>query len=275
MNDMKQFRQMLSKITSSPYHDQMQRFAAPLQDHFGINHFWYYRITNTGDYSFLGTHTKWCEYCFDEAAVSYFPSLRHPTIATSGISLMKSWPDASYNAMLQTAWDKFQINFNINLVERLPDGVEAFGFASGFNDPQADERLLNNLPLLTQFTKVFREKHQNLFSVANDNRINLATHFGALFYEQPKTMVIPSDKSIFLHKIGLGWIFSLTPREQEVVELLSSGFSAPYIAGELGLSSRTVENYINTIKSKLSCSSKSELIEKAKQISAVLRVSCL
>jgi hypothetical protein len=37
----------------------MQRFAAPLKECFSINHFWYYRIIDSGLYSYMGTHTAW------------------------------------------------------------------------------------------------------------------------------------------------------------------------------------------------------------------------
>lgn len=259
------FQEMLQKVTRSSYHDQMMRFTAPLHDHFGINHFWYYSITNSGDYCFWGTNTKWCEHCFDGALVANFPLLRHPDIASTGITLMKCSPDDAYKSTLQTAWDKFQINFNINIAQKTATGVEAFGFASRFCDTQADERLLNELPLLRHFIKAFKEKHKKLFELLNNNRVNLIDHFGSRFYERPQTTHIPHDPNAFLRKIGLGWIFCLTPRERDIIELLPSCFSSREIAKRLNLSTRTVENYLATIKSKLNCSSKSELIQKAQE----------
>lgn len=261
---MNPFQAMLQKVTSSRHHDQMLRFAAPLDEHFGINHFWYYSIKNTGEYCFLGTHTKWCEYCFDDKLLANFPVLRHPQIAANGITLMKCSADEGYKNMLQTAWQKFKINFNINLVQKLPNEVIAFGFASRFCDEQADERILNELGLLRHFIKAFREKNSKLFELVNDNRVNLAEHFGARFYEQPKTTTIPHNKDAFLRKIGLSWILCLTPRERDIVELLPNCICCKKIAKRLNLSTRTVENYIATIKSKLSCSSKAELIQKTK-----------
>lgn len=45
--------------------------------------------------------------------------------------------------------------------------------------------------------------------------------------------------------------FALTPREWTVMELLSSGMSDAFIASELGLSRRTVENVVGHVKVKL------------------------
>lgn len=244
----------------------MLRFAAPLKDHLGINHFWYYKITFSGHYSYLGTHAPWSEFCFDNAMISHFPCLRHPKLLQTGISLMKSGADSEYKKVLDAAWDRFNINFNLNLISRIPDGIEAFGFASCVNDHYAEQRLLNNFSLLKYFIKAFRAKHKKLFQLLENNQINLFTHFGSAFYSYSTAPAIPIDRDQFLKKMGFGWVLSLTPRELDVLKYISNGYPASFIAEQLNLQKRTVENYIATIKSKLVCNSKVELIQKAQEI---------
>lgn len=262
---MKQFHEMLRTVTSSAQHDQMLRFAAPLS-HLGVSHFWYYKITFSGDYSYLGTHSAWNEFCIDRAMVKHFPCLRHPEALQTGINLMKLTADNDYKAVLDIAWDKFHINLGINLISSIPEGIEAFGFGSYFNDPFAEQRLLNELPLLRYFIKLFRAKHKKLFYILDDNQVNLPSHFGHVFYERPKTLVSMHNRDKFLRKLGFESILTLTRREIDVLKYIASGFPASYIANQLGLCSRTVENYIATIKGKLSCNSKVELIRKAQEI---------
>lgn len=266
---MKSFHELLSKVASSPYHNQMLRFAAPLNDHFGINHFWYYKITNSGNYTYLGTHSAWNEYCFNEALVADFPCLRHPSTLVSGIKLMKISQDDAYQKVLATAWKKFQINFNLNIQQVTSEGIEAFGFGSKFDDPHADERLINQLPLLQQFIKFFRLKHKKLFNLIEEHQINLFSQIGLKFYERPKVVAIPFDREHFLQKLGFDSLLLLTPREKEVLKFISNGFPASYIAQQLKLRCRTVENYIANIKDKLSCYSKVELIQKALGLSSI------
>lgn len=263
---MKQFHEMLRKVTSSPHHDKMMQFVKPLHDHFGINHFWYYRINHSGSYCYLGSHAHWSEFCFDRSIVDCFPCLRHPSILQSGISLMKACSDEAYQNTLRSAWDNFQINFNINLPMKVSDGIEAFGFASRFDDPKSDERLLNELALLRQFTKAFRQELKPLFQLLDDNQVNLAAHFGSIFYERPKALALPPGRDQLYRQLGVSWISELSPREKDVLHYLASGYSASFIASSLALGTRTVENYIATIKSKLHCTSKHELIQKAKQL---------
>lgn len=261
--------EMLRKVTSSRYHDQMMRFVAPLSDHFGVNHFWYYKITHSGHYSYFGTHADWNEYCVNESLLINFPVLRHPEIIQNKVTLMKAYEDSAYQNVLKEVWDKFNINFNINLLNKVENGVEAFGFATRFNDAKADERLLNQLPMLTHFIKIFRANNNKIFELLEDHQIDLSSELGPVFFERPKELSFPFDQEQFLEKIGCGFFSSLTDREMEILKYLAHGFPAPYIAQQVHLSRRTVEAYIGIIKEKLGCVSKTELIQKAHDIISI------
>lgn len=263
---MNEFQKMLQKVTASPYFDQMRRSVTPLYDHLSVNHFWYYRISNTGNYSFIGSNIPWSEYCFNSNLLKSFTCLRHPSLLRTGLFLMKNETDPASQNIIDTAWTKFQINFNINLVAKTSDGIEAFGFGTRFNDSKSDERIINQLPLLRVFIKNFRDKHSRLFKLLEENQVNLTTSFGETFYEQPKGFTLPFSHEDFLLKIGCGAFLSLATREKEVLNYIADGYPATYIAQQLGLSSRTVENYIVNIKNKLTCNSKVALIQKAKDI---------
>lgn len=262
---MNQFLKMMERTQSSPYYDHMVRFARPLYDHLGINHFWYYRITRNGSYIYVGTHGSWNEYCFGESLHTHFPCLRFTNATKGGISLMKADNTGAYQNVLKTAKEKFQINFHLNLFETCSEGVEAFGFASRFSDHEADDRLLNELPLLRYFINEFRKNHGKLFSLLQENAVDLSAHMGNDYYEKPKGIVLPFERSKFLEAIGCNSFSCLTPREKDIMRLLANGFPASYIKEQLHLGVRTVENYIANIKDKLSCNSKVELIKKAQE----------
>ncbi len=262
------FFEMMRKVQSTHYFDQMRRFAMPLSDHFGVNHFWYYKISNAGSYAYMGTHASWSEFCFGNQLVNHFPCLRHPKALRSGISLMRAEGNEKFAQVQQAAWDRFRIHFILNLFEKSDDGIEAFGFGARFNDPIAEERLLNELPLLRYFIKVFREKHSKLFQILGENQVDLSSHMGTCFYEKPKQIFLPSDRDLFLKKLGCESFFLLSSREKEILKYLANGYPASFIKDELHLGVRTIENYLVAIKIKLSCNSKVELIHKAKEIAA-------
>lgn len=77
-----------------------------------------------------------------------------------------------------------------------------------------------------------------------------------------KTSELSSETSYC--RLHLGEAFRneyLTKREADVLKHLSLGKTAKSVGRDLNISFRTVETYIDTIKSKLGVSSKREIIE--------------
>lgn len=263
------FQKMLSKITSSVCYDQMMRFTQPLKDHFWINHFWYFQVSYSGYYSYVGTHNDWSEYCFANQLIDYFPCLRHPDTMASGINLMKRTEKREYREVLETARKKFNINFNLQLLNKTSKGVESFGFATFYNQRVSDDQLLNELPLLRYFIKKFRENNPSLFTLLENNEIDLSSYLGPLFIEHKSKFLVPQQRSLFLEKFGLEAFSNLTVREKDILKHLSNGYPSSYIAEKLHLRTKTVENYIALIKCKLACHNKVELIHKAKEFCSI------
>ena len=56
---------------------------------------------------------------------------------------------------------------------------------------------------------------------------------------------------------------SLTPREQEILELVAKGLSAKEIAGEIGIAPRTVEGHIDTVRLKVRARNKAHMVTQA------------
>lgn len=269
---MKEFHDMLRRVTSSPYHDQMLKYVTPLKDCLRINHFWYYRITDEGQYTFIGTHSDWNEYCFANHLTKQFPILRAPSTQNAGIQIMGDTADRDYTNVQKEAWEKFQINFNLNLTQKIDNGIDAFGFATNTNNSLCTSALLSELSLLQHFITEFRKKHTKLFEIAFESQVNISAYFGEDFYKTKENHLVFNQRD-FVKKMGWQPINPLTNREKEILTLVCEGYPAPYIAKILYLSSRTVENRIAIIKCKLFCSSKSQLIQKAKALSAIGEIS--
>lgn len=63
-------------------------------------------------------------------------------------------------------------------------------------------------------------------------------------------------------KLKLSQQFNLTPRQAECIHYLLKGYSAKQTAVALDLSTRTIDFYLNNLRRKLNCRSKTELIAK-------------
>lgn len=64
---------------------------------------------------------------------------------------------------------------------------------------------------------------------------------------------------------------ALTPREQEILELVAKGLSAKEIAGEIGIAPRTVEGHIDTVRLKVRARNKAHMVTQA-VLTGVLKI---
>ena len=55
----------------------------------------------------------------------------------------------------------------------------------------------------------------------------------------------------------------LSPREQEVLELVAIGLSAKEIAGQIGIAPRTVEGHIDSVRLKVRARNKAHMVTQA------------
>ncbi|RIX32212.1 helix-turn-helix domain-containing protein [Sphingomonas edaphi] len=56
---------------------------------------------------------------------------------------------------------------------------------------------------------------------------------------------------------------TLTPREQEILELVAKGLSAKEIAGQIGIAPRTVEGHIDSVRLKVRARNKAHMVTQA------------
>ncbi|CAM2961447.1 response regulator transcription factor [Legionella worsleiensis] len=259
------------KVTSVPEHGLMLRSVAPLYSCFGVNNFYYVRVTSSGHYSGLSSHDSWHEYfCANIATIGKSPFLKHPDLVKPGINLLKNTDDPLLKKTLHTAWHEYGINFTLNIMKKIPEGIEAFGWGTDFNDPRAEERQLNDLPLLNQFIHYFYEHNQKLIRLAHEYQVDVSSFLDTELHDTYKVAV--KNKKKLLEHLGFSAVLSLTSRELETLNYLAHGFSAKYIAQQLRLSPRTVEDHVGTIKAKLNCQTRLELIRRTQEIASILFV---
>lgn len=261
--------QVMQRNVSRVFYNKLKKFSAPLVDCFGISHFCYNRITNSGFYVYTGICPEWEEYCWSEKMYLNDPSLRHPDNFCSGVSHLRVIKDEKWNEYNLKACEKFQINCSLLLRNKTANGIESFGFALQSTDPLQHVTLLNELPLLKLFIRRFQEEFRSLNSVLEDNQVDLASIIGPTFNNiASPIMSKPIQREQFLKKMGIA-VPSLTLRELEIVRELPKGYSASQIGNELFISTRTVEHHLDRIKDKFCCSSKSELIQKVRELESL------
>jgi DNA-binding CsgD family transcriptional regulator len=260
---MSDYYDMIKKITIQ-HHDAVKKSWQFFFDCFNANHFWYYRLMNNGYISFLDSNPTWCEYFASQKFYLEDPFVRHPKFVQEGVYITKDQEDEeSFGRILTSGRDKFSFQVNLRLLNKIPGGIEEFGFS--FKHFQTS-MIFNTLPLIRLFTKKFHNNNQTLDQKLREYQIDLASLIGPNFYLPHSHFDSQNSKNrIFLEKMGVRST-ELTLTEKEVIQNLLNGYSAGKTASKMFRSKRTVEHHIERIKEKLSCSSKAELIQTSREL---------
>jgi len=261
----------MNKNVTRDLHHKINRFCAPLVDYLEISHFYHWSLTNSGQFVCVGLNQAWEEYFFAENLQSLSPYIRHPDNFCTGISSMNIVEDTQFSTLTNIAKETYHVNLSLHIINKTKNGMETYGFATNTDHPIHHMKLINELPLLRQFIKRFRQEIKPDNTILLDNRVDIASQIGSAFYKTP-LKVTPNFDSLkrknLLQQLMGEPIHSLTNREQSVIKLLLLGYSASQIAERLFLSKRTIEHHIERIKNRLNCFSKSELIQKARKLEA-------
>jgi DNA-binding CsgD family transcriptional regulator len=263
---MKNFQEMIECSTIS-HSDAIQRFCQPLDDHFGINYFWYYKISNDGSFNCFGNHIEWMEHCYANKLYLANPYLRHPSFYSPGINLLRKANNPTFQDSIDLGKKLFNVDLSLVTIEKCSDGIEGFGFATCLEQDQAVSMYLAEMPKLMLFSHCFKKEFNRLIEATNRDPANLRTAMGKLFDTSPTTSPKPKEIDLFLKKLGVHSKIPLTSREKGICSFLLDGYSAAQIASELSLSKRTIEHAIENIKDKLHLTKKMELISKLNELS--------
>jgi DNA-binding CsgD family transcriptional regulator len=255
----------MTRAVTCKYNDQIRRGCSTLFELLGLNNFWYYKLTESGGYSYLGSDAPYSEYYSAKKFYLNFPFYRHPRFFKTGITLFSA--ESGFSAEFLSTDLKFNFNNPILFLTKTFEGVEAFGFSSISAGQAQLVKVLNELDLLRLFVRNFKDSNRALFYKLEDNQIDLASLVGSFFYQGGTADGLEdASRDTFLRKMGVHLGAALTSREIDIAKLVLLGLSAGEIGSKFFLSRRTVEHHIERIKEKLSCASKSELIQKAREL---------
>jgi DNA-binding CsgD family transcriptional regulator len=207
---------------------EINRLIVPLAKHFGLDTFNYFKTYNDNSQIRLTNTPEWIKHYLTNKLYqeSIFELPPHNYMRNRII-----WCNVgTHNRIIQEA-AKFDIKHGVTFVEPVEDGCEFYLLGTNFHQIKA--------PLLKLV-----EPSRTLTQDWMDNKLCFKS--GNLI-----------ERFEFLNSL---YNYHFTKRELDCVPLLIKGYSAKQIAENLKLSFRTVESYINNIKSKTNSSNKNELL---------------
>lgn len=249
------------------YHSKMQRICEPLQNFLGINYFTYHSLSSEGAWCPIVSRLDWADYYTESELYLQDPFLVHPRSYQSGAVMWHTLPDPYQQEILKYAGEKFDMAHGMILIEKGTDSCDFFGFTAPKSHGQIYSTYLNDLPLLKKFCQYFKEEMAPVIRMAQHDPVDLSGLKGEAF--ESHSCPFQSEhkpKNLFLKCIGAEPPIKLSRREGECLSLYLDDARMIDVAQKLDLSIRTVEAYLASIKSKLDCSNKAELLKKGQEL---------
>lgn len=234
----------------------IKRICVPLEKFLAIPIFSYFRIESDGRFGNLSNYPEELEYYYSEQFYLDYPYLIHPSLLRSGCVYTTVAHNTSSSEKI---FNQFQMFNLLIILQQSGECVEGFVFAMKGSDSKIDVDFYPKLEMMHQFIRYFKREARSLIESMMDAGFNLREAKGEAFFHVDTSLPLSnSDPQVlkFLQAIS-----PLSRRERQCLELFKQGNSAQATAAILGLSQRTIEHYFDSIKDKLGCNSKWELLD--------------
>jgi len=253
--------------------DELDKICAPFLRYFDLTTFNYLRFYEDGGIFRLSNRLEWTEKYFEKKLYvgNNFYHEHFATLTKQRISQCYLWPRDQHSSLLEALYE-FDIWNGITIYVKHDSFVENWGFASKRSKVNVPEIFLNNKSDLFKFIFLFKEclgKEIALYSKDNNKLLNTGVPL-IDFKEENRQNKNEKSLNINIKKYFINPTTYLTKREVEVLYYLSLGKTIKECARGIikdgkPLSPRTVEHYVNNLKSRLGCISKYDLIEAFKK----------
>lgn len=249
--------------------EKIQRICSPFFTQYQISFFDYARFYKQGDFYGLTVNADSFRIFFE---LEYEPiHFCKDTFFENGkfyyhFSTPQNF-DGRYSFILKEVNKITKSDHGFILSKKQDDYIDTYFFCSSRPVNQAINYYLNLLPVFEKFLTYFQGEASELLNNADENRIILPSKMLPDAWKNP-----PKEPAKFLQAFknkNLIRRFSksnkpeLTKRQIDCLLYLVKGLTLKEIAKETNLAPKTVEHYLNAVKDKLNCHSRSSLITTA------------
>jgi len=253
----------------------LSEICCPLNN-LDIVYFHYIKSFMNGSRISLSNNENWVKHYYDN---QYYHSPAIDKTPKNNTNGNYFWDRMPNSLIFQVLKKKFDIANGITLVRKNKTSCDFYYFAARVENTKIYDIYLNHFQLLERFIFYFLDKASHVIKSAEQHPIILpgilpSSHES--LQNSKDDLLSPSAPSIknFVEQTTIRQYrfhenkhdFQLSAQQFECVSRLLEGKNIKDISRELGLSPRTVENYIFTVKEKMNCSRKIDLITKLREL---------
>lgn len=168
---------------------------------------------------------------------------------------------------LKMLWDAYNVRYMISIIQKNTNYDDMFSFGLDVEDIHSVSLFLNNLQMIKHFILHFKSESRGLLNKIIPVRYS-NEYFASPKIHSDKSSISDEEKEVFFKSLtlkkvpvqGLLGDVLLSQREYECLSYANKSHSLKEIAQCMNLSPRTVETYLNNLKSKLGVEKRSELL---------------
>ncbi|MBT4879833.1 MAG: hypothetical protein HOI80_01425 [Alphaproteobacteria bacterium] len=244
--------------------ERFSEAAAPILEAVNLTHFIYINLVDTQKRLYLSNDHEWIENYLQH---ELYEDRKHEVAAIQpGDRSRYAFWDSYENDRVFSACHSFGMWNGFIIYE----GNEIFSFATKRENENVANHYLKNVDLLERFVLYFKNRCQDILDVSNEDKLIVSKgkkkQPNKVVEEVPKKDVFAERTKVDTLKISIAKAIPekdkfIRYREAEAIYFLSRGRTMKETAFCMSLSPRTVEKYLENVRSRLECFSKSELIE--------------
>jgi LuxR family transcriptional regulator len=253
---MSDFSEIVKKYTIN--HDRkIRNVTCHLYKNFNIFNYTYFKIQDDGRFVTLSNNPEQLDFYYSEKYYLDNPYLVDPSLLKSGLVFTAQTNDEKYLSTINTSLSRFQMDNTFLILDKKEGQVEGFLYATRPN--QNTFNYINNLDILRKFNWFFLREMSSTIKKMYSEGFNIKIAKGINFSQRKEGLPLASKDKI--SQDFLKMISPLSSQEERCLDLFRSGYSAQATASIMRLSRRTVEHYFESIKNKLGCYSKWDLLK--------------
>ncbi len=252
------------------YTQEVSQITKPLAECVGLQHFSFKRTFKDKGKIYLFNHPSFYEHWFDNEYYQVSNKEEDISQYQDSVELWVSLPDP--HRLYEMARQVFDIGNGLIITRKNENYCDFFFFATDAKNTGMNNFYLTHLDILQKFVDYFYEDTQSIIQRITPERLllpslgNVSEYGGTDDFRSDVASLLPFIESNTTRTFGYD---KLTSREIEYLPFLTKGYSNKFIAAQLKLSERTVDDYIANIKYKFNCRTKQELIAKLAKIANI------